>query len=530
MIPTIKCITENSQSSIFQLSISSKNIEETVHKVFKKKEFSSIIESPIQLYVTIFVSEIHNSIESTVDVQVSDELDGDHDIYRLQCALTNLKFADKHISCKILIDTKEYSTSSNEKNSEPSAYIAIEPKWTFDKIILTDDVKKRLMRAISIIEYKDIIFNTLEYSNIDHSTKSILCFYGPAGTGKTITADAVAKYLGKKIMVSSYAQIESKYVGDGAKNLRAIFKAAEEQDAVLFMDEADSFLSKRIESTDSSSDKHYNRMSNELFQLLENFNGCVIFSTNLMTDIDKAFKSRIVDSIMFPLPDKDCRVKMLKHMVPSKFLSKVFTEDELLEFAEKLNGFSGRDIRKSILLSYANIAPKVHSIGLDNYIWNKEEFCSGFNDVSKTVEVIEDLPIDEVQCFTDEIKENRKLFEAAKHAVIADHSPIDSRESALLKDLSQQLLHVELSEEDFTPTMSLVDICSNASDEFKIKLIDALVRVITVDGDLSANEIEFLSKTCNLLEFTDDKTESILAYAKSMATSYEFWIKSINTK
>lgn len=530
MIPIVKCIAENTASSVIQLSAKMGRIEESVLKLFKKKEFVSVIDSKIQLYVTIFVSENNSNEDGYVHVDVSEDLEGDHDIYRLQCALTNLRFAGESVSCRIHIDTKEYQNQdilSEKKDVGSVKFVAVDPKWSFEQIILPEEVKQRLMRAISIIEHKDIIFDTLEYNKIDRSTKSIICFYGAPGTGKTITADAIAKYLGKKIMVSSYAQIESKYVGDGAKNLRAIFKAAEEQDAVLFMDEADSFLSKRIESTNSSSDKHYNRMSNELFQLLEDFNGCVIFSTNLMTDVDKAFKSRIIDSIMFPLPDLEGRIKMLKHMIPSKYLEKVFSNEELDTFALELKGFSGRDIRKSILLTYANIAPKIKEVGIDNFEWNKDDFCSGFNDVKSTVEIVEDIPVEDVQEFTDKMKEKRKLFEMAKHAISADGTTLDSREIALMNELSQQLLGVQFLAGEITPTMTMMEICKEASEEFKLSLVDIAIRVMTVDGDLSSNETQFVSKLCHLLEYNKSKLNALTEYAKSMADSYGLWINSL---
>jgi len=528
MQPIIKSISEISNSAVFQLSAKITDFQEAVLKVFKKKEFATIIDSKIQLYVTILLFEDKNHSENNVHVEVSEELAGDHDMYRLQCALSNLKFENEGTYCKILIDTRQYQESGSEKKDSNSVkFISVEPKWSFDQIILTEEVKSRLMRAIAIIEHQDIIFDTLEYSKIDRSTKSIICFYGAPGTGKTITADAIANYLGKKIMISSYAQIESKYVGDGAKNLRAIFKAAEEQDAVLFMDEADSFLSKRIESTDSSSDKHYNRMSNELFQLLEDFNGCVIFSTNLMTDVDKAFKSRIIDSIMFPLPDKEGRIKMLKHMVPSKYLTNVFSDEELDIFASELVGFSGRDIRKSLLLTYANIAPKIKEVGVENYVWNKKDFCSGFNDVKETVEIVEEIPIEDVQKFTDKLKDKRKLFEVAKHAISVDGLALDSRELALMDELSQQLLNIPFAEENITPSMTLVDICEEASDELKLSIVDTAIRVMTIDGELSNEECQFLSKLCNLLGYNNPKSDALNTYAKSMADSYHLWICSL---
>ena len=56
----------------------------------------------------------------------------------------------------------------------------------------------------------------------------------------------MASYLDKPILMASYAEVESKYVGDGSKNIEAVFHAAERDGAVLFIDEADSLLSRRL--------------------------------------------------------------------------------------------------------------------------------------------------------------------------------------------------------------------------------------------------------------------------------------------
>jgi len=180
-----------------------------------------------------------------------------------------------------------------------------------------------------------------------------LCFYGAPGTGKTMCAHAVASELGQPIMFASYASIESKWVGEGPKNLRKIFSDAAEQNAVLFFDEADSFLSKRVNNAETGSDKHYNRMSNEMFQLLEDYDGIVIFATNLVSDFDKAFKSRILAFVEFEKPDKQGRVKLIKSMTPSKLPLTPLTESELGKLADISEGFCGREIRKAMLTSLA---------------------------------------------------------------------------------------------------------------------------------------------------------------------------------
>ena len=201
---------------------------------------------------------------------MSQQLEGDAHLYSVRNRLGRIDIPKKINQLLIVIGLTEYFVNSegseDSEDNEKPAFYSKEPKWNFKDVILNEDTKQRIFRALSIIENKDIIFNKWGFSKIDKATKSILCFYGPAGTGKTMTAEAIGDYLHKTIVHSSYAEIESKWVGEGAKNLHAIFKFAEENDSVLFFDEADSFLSSRIENTESSSDKHYNRMSNELYQ------------------------------------------------------------------------------------------------------------------------------------------------------------------------------------------------------------------------------------------------------------------------
>jgi SpoVK/Ycf46/Vps4 family AAA+-type ATPase len=69
-----------------------------------------------------------------------------------------------------------------------------------------------------------------------------------------MAAHAIAEQLGRQILTVDYSQIESKYVGETSKNLVAMFNYAKESKSVIFFDEADALLSKRVTDMSSSTD------------------------------------------------------------------------------------------------------------------------------------------------------------------------------------------------------------------------------------------------------------------------------------
>lgn len=134
----------------------------------------------------------------------------------------------------------------------------------------------------------------------------------------------------------------------------------------MFFDEADSFLGKRIQNVTHGSDQALNSLRSQMLILLENFTGIVIFATNLVTNFDNAFKSRILKHIYFGLPNTEARMAILNKMIPSKLpVDKSFTSEKLLVESEFIEGFSGREIRNSVL---DMIISKVDTLN-DNYMF-----------------------------------------------------------------------------------------------------------------------------------------------------------------
>ena len=142
-----------------------------------------------------------------------------------------------------------------------------------DIMVLPADTERMIEDAVNFFSHYEKIFKDWNFQSIIPYPCVALNFHGAPGTGKTLAAHVFSKRLGMKIIPASYAQIASMYVGEGAKNLEALFQAAESQNAVLFLDEADSLLSKRISGETSGADSAINAMRGQLLICLEKFKG-----------------------------------------------------------------------------------------------------------------------------------------------------------------------------------------------------------------------------------------------------------------
>ncbi len=220
------------------------------------------------------------------------------------------------------------------------------PLFTFEQLILPDHTQSDLLAAIGVIQMEKIVFVEWGLQEIEPFPRTALNFHGPPGTGKTLAAHAIAHKLGRPILTASYAEIESKFHGDGPKNVKAIFHAAERDNAVLFIDEADSLLSKRLTNVTQASEQAINSMRSQLLICLEQFRGVVIFATNLVENYDKAFETR-VRHICFPMPDAKCRRELWRKHLPSSLpLSMDVSIDYLASYADDI---CGRDIKNAVI-------------------------------------------------------------------------------------------------------------------------------------------------------------------------------------
>lgn len=257
-----------------------------------------------------------------------------------------------------LIKQSSVALDYEEKSKQ---FIPVEPSYSFNRVIINEETKDRILSALAVLKCEEKVFNEWGLYEIQPHPSSALSFFGPSGTGKTMAAEAIAAELGKKILKVSYADVESKYHGEGPKMVKAIFLAATREDAVLFFDEADSLLSKRLTNVSQGSEQAINSMRSELLISLENYRGIVIFATNLVVNYDKAFLTRLI-SIEFTLPDYETRKKIWDvHIRPvddrkKHILNIPLAPDVNTEMLAKNYEFSGREIRNAVISACVNAA------------------------------------------------------------------------------------------------------------------------------------------------------------------------------
>lgn len=119
---------------------------------------------------------------------------------------------------------------------------------------------------------------------LQRSGKARICLYGPPGTGKTAFAIAIANSLDRTLVIKRASDILSPWVGVAEENIAHMFEQANDENAVLLLDEADSFLQDRQGAVRSWEITQVNEMLTQM----EAHEGIFIASTNLFETLDPA--------------------------------------------------------------------------------------------------------------------------------------------------------------------------------------------------------------------------------------------------
>ena len=168
-------------------------------------------------------------------------------------------------------------------------------------------------------------------------------FYGSPGTGKTETVYQIARECGRDLFIVDVSQVKSCWVGESEKNIKDVFDKyrqavrAEGPVPILLFNEADAIFSVRIDAVRQAADQMENAIQNIILQEMEDLDGILIATTNLTTNLDKAFERRFLYKIRFDKPSLEAKVSIWRSMIPS------LSETEAVHLATDFD-FSGGQI------------------------------------------------------------------------------------------------------------------------------------------------------------------------------------------
>lgn len=229
----------------------------------------------------------------------------------------------------------------------PSSFAVRSPLRSMDDLVVPAAVRHRIDVALSQVDHHEVLYQQWNLKKIDpYRSGTALNFYGPSGTGKSLAAEAIAHRRGQRLIDVSYAEIESKYVGDTPKNIVACFRQAARCRAVLVFNEADSILGSRLSNVTQSSDHSVNVSRAVLLSQLDACRGLVIFTTNFPRNYDAAFVRRILVHVRFDLPDEPTRRLLWTTLVPAEIPRAAPLDTGLL--AASSDGLSGGDIVNAV--------------------------------------------------------------------------------------------------------------------------------------------------------------------------------------
>jgi SpoVK/Ycf46/Vps4 family AAA+-type ATPase len=219
------------------------------------------------------------------------------------------KSTDDLFDCSVNIDRRmmDYIVGIDSELDEiVQGSTLYKPAVTVDNVILPPDKKQIIVDTVANFSNLKKMRARLGFQTNEQASGGglILLFYGISGTGKTMMANALADYLGKRILTINYSAIKS-----GSSILRFIFRECKINDAVLFLDECEGFFENR--------DHKFNPDVSGFLAQIDKHEGIIIMATNRAYDLDEATHRRIQLAVEFTPPDIVSRQKIWIEHLPT---------------------------------------------------------------------------------------------------------------------------------------------------------------------------------------------------------------------
>ncbi len=225
-------------------------------------------------------------------------------------------------------------------------------KYRWSDLVLPGEVTEQLHEIRNCVRQRRRVYGEWGFGEKFSLGKGLnLLFSGASGTGKTMAAEVLAQDLGLDLYQIDLSSVVSKYIGETEKNLSRIFGDAQSANSILLFDEADALFGRRSEVKDSH-DRYANIEINYLLQRMEEYEGIVVLTTNMLKNLDPAFTRRIHYTVEFPLPDESQRQDLWSKVFPA---SMPRSADVDLGFLAKRFKLTGANI-KNVALNGAFLA------------------------------------------------------------------------------------------------------------------------------------------------------------------------------
>ena len=246
-------------------------------------------------------------------------------------------------------ERKRNSLHSNGSGS--TKWMPTIPRWRLSSIIASDALKVKLKEISTFLQNIDTIKAWGLTRFRPNGTSHVMNFYGPAGTGKSISAEALAAECGMKVIKVSYSELQSSKWGGTETNLTNLFESAKTHNAMIVFNEADYMFSTR--KSDGPNSEVNNMIKAHLLNLLDNYEVLIALTTNRFFDYDDAFYRRTLFQVHVPLPeDKELMALVKFHLgcdeegcCEGGIIPKA-DDFSFVEAAEMVRGMSGGDIAR----------------------------------------------------------------------------------------------------------------------------------------------------------------------------------------